>query len=297
MKTQEYYIGTRADFDVMNKVIPSPRRMNQGMSKLLRKAAIDNGIKATEQRKRLEFYSVSAEERETLKDANNDAFLALTENVTVRPLVEFNKEEFSDLINKINSKPEYSGGMNYETSCRYESEMRKSLAGILTKIGEDLNTRKKAEKKADCPYNVGDLLYHSKFNTEKTMFYPQYRVAKVGKRFVEIEVCQVKNEPIWSNSKSALTYFNDTITWGDLERMSNGGAHGHFIPMDSNEDKLEWVLWTEQNGKPAKIHYNGKRLTQFSVMTKNEIETRMSDATKDYEIHSSPGYYYDYQGW
>ena len=149
-----------------------------------------------------------------------------------------------------------------------------------------------SKMKTDCPYNVGDLLYHSKFTTEKTMFYPQYRVTKAGKKFIEIEVCRVKNEPIWSNSKSALTYFNDTITWGDLEQQNNGAPHGHFIPMDSNEGLLEWVLWTKQDGKPRKHHWN-----QFDVMNKNEIETMMSDATKDYEIYSSPGYYHDYQGW
>ena len=228
MKTQEYYIGTRAGFDEMKKVIPSPRRMNQGMSKLLRKAAIDNGIKATEQRKRLEFYSVTSQEREILKDTTNDAFLALTENVTVRPLVEFNKEQFSDLINKINSNPDYQGGMNYDVSCRYEVEMRKSLAGILTKIGEDLNTRKKVEVQTH-DYVVGDWI---SVVGDWNYLVGNARITKVTKASYWYEVAEIYGNQ-FCNGEMAEQRFTGVINEGGTH---NSQEWDFTIPYEGNEE-------------------------------------------------------------
>ena len=206
-----YMIGTRLTHSKMTKVVGDRvGRLNQSMAKTLRKAAMDKGIKQTEQGLRLEFYTVDEDTLETLKSESNDAFLAMTKGVTVRPLVEFNRDTFTIKLQEINSKPEYTGGMNRDVYAKYENELRTAMAEQCHVIGTDTNKRKKVEKYTH-DYEVGDWI----------QIYGDYgylkgnaRITRVTKSSYWYEIAQIRGDR-WSNFDSAKVIFKDVTGWAE----------------------------------------------------------------------------------
>ena len=230
MTNTQYMIGSRLTYSQMDKVIPRVRHMNQGMAKTLRKAAMDNGIKQTEQGCRLEFYTVSGEELDTLKHPTNDAFLALTKDITVRPLVQFDKDKFSIKLDEINSKPEYQGGMAYEVHRKYEKELRKAMAELCEVIGTDTNKRNKADTfTGDNPYKVGDyIIEYGRSGNEFS------KVVKVTPKGI-VTGFLLPKAGVVSNKNYALFHFNNVVN-KQPDRPDHGGF---FIPLKGNEDKFQ----------------------------------------------------------
>lgn len=270
---KNYYIGVRSDFATMGKLLERPmRRLNTGMANHLRTTAMRKGIKKTEQRQRLEFFIVDKQEMDNLLDDTWRAMQKLATAAECRPLVKVKADVFSDAIDKVNSKPEYQGGMDYETHNKYKEDLAKSFDKALEVVGTDLNIRKTKPKLPDNPFKVGDLLPFQDWSNiwthkgddrkdDKSYFkYANKRIAKAGKKFVEIEYLKVKHveNGEWYNSDSAVRHFNDVEAYGLKDKDGYPGwQNGHAIPLESNPERLEWVLdrnpWT---GKPVKHQWN-----------------------------------------
>tara|TARA_R110002153_G_scaffold28337_5_gene87609 strand:+ start:6254 stop:7168 length:915 start_codon:yes stop_codon:yes gene_type:complete len=270
---KEYYIGVRSDFNTMGKLLDRPMsRLNQKMAQSLRTTAMRKGIKKTEQGERLEFFVVDKQEMDNLLDDTWRAMQKLSTSAICRPLVKVKADVFSDAINKVNSKPEYQRGMDHNTYSKYEQDLAKSFDNALEVVGTDLNTRKTKPKVADNPFKVGDLIpFHSygdiwthqgdNRKESKTYFkYADKRIAKAGKKFVEIEFLQVKDvdRGDWYNTDSAVKFFKDVDAYGLQDDSKYAQIkHGHAIPLESNPDTLEWVLERDAyTGKPIKHQWN-----------------------------------------
>lgn len=225
-----YMIGTRLTHSQMSDVVGGRiGRLNQSMASTLRKAAMDNGIKQTEQGLRLEFYTVDEEELDNLKNEHNDAYLALTKGVTVRPLVQFNKQKFSDKVDEINSKPEYRGGMKRDVYAKYERELRTAMAELCEVIGTDTNKRKKAETFTGTnPYKVGDYVWETGRSRDQT-----YQVTRVTAKTYTVAPLVLK-QGVVSNKNYAMNCFNGTVN----KRPDRDDHHGFFIPLKGNEDQF-----------------------------------------------------------
>ena len=263
-------IGTRLDYSDMNDALDrNVSHINQKFSKTLRKVAMDKGIKQTEQGARLEFYIVSDEEFAQFTSEGNDMLLKLAGKPTVRALISIDNDKMSANLQAVNSKSEYQGGMKYDVHQRYLMELREAMSDAVEKIGEDKNTRKKADAVAQNPYQVGDLVAINSYGKAKE--YAMHRISKSGKKFVEIESLNVKGYDGWYNSVSAKEVFENVTTWGAINSMD---AHGHFIPLKGNESQLEWKLSTKYDGKPMKVQWD-------KLTVNNDAE---------------PGYYHDYKG-
>ena len=264
---KEYYIGVRSDYSTMGKLLErNMSRLNQKMADNLRTTAMRKGIKKTEQGERLEFFSVDKQEMDNLLDADWRAMAKLATASTCRPLVKVDAEVFSNELQRVNSKPAYQGGMAYDVYNKYKADLAKAFDKCVEVVGADLNTRKAKPKVPDNPFKVGSYLpfqeYGHIWNTNKEdydhydpncMFkYADKRVAKAGKKFIEIEMLQPIGHAKWYNTETAKTHFNYTDAYSD----SHGYTHGHAIPWEYNKDALEWVLVTDYNGKPKKFQWN-----------------------------------------
>jgi len=302
---KDYYIGVRSDFATMGKLLERPmRRLNTGMANHLRTTAMRKGIKKTEQRQRLEFFVVDQQEMDNLLDDTWRAMQKLATAAECRPLVKVKADVFSDAIDKVNSKPEYQGGMDYDTHNKYKEDLAKSFDKALEVVGTDLNIRKTKPKLPDNPFKVGDLIPFRDYGNVwthqgddrkegKTNFkYADKRIAKAGKKFVEIERLQVKHveNGEWYNSDTAVKYFNDVEAYGLKDKDGYIGLqHGHAIPLDTNPDALEWVLVRDYNGKPKKFQW-----TKFaSYVFSNGKSDKYEDA--DYYADLEPAYCHAYE--
>ena len=299
---KEYYIGVRSDFDTMSKLLDRPMlRLNQKMANSLRTTAMRKGIKKTEQRQRLEFFVVDQQEMDNLLDDTWRAMQKLATAAECRPLVKVQADIFSDAIDKVNSKPQYQGGMDRITYKKYEDELAKSFDKCMKVVGTDLNIRKTKPKIPDNPFKVGDLIpfqnYKKMWKHEgddrkegKSYFkYANKRIAKAGKKFIEIERLEVKHvdNGEWYNSDSAVKHFNNVEAYGlqDEDGYANW-QNGHAIPLESNPDALEWVLVRDYNGKPKKF--------QWTKFASQEFD---SDTYEDPSYHDEciPAYCYAWE--
>jgi len=268
---KEYYIGVRSDYNTMGKLLDRPMlRLNTGMANNLRTTAMRKGIKKTEQRQRLEFFIVDQQEMDNLLDDTWRAMQKLATAAECRPLVKVKADVFSDAINKVNSKPQYQGGMDYKTHNKYKEDLAKSFDKALEVVGTDLNIRKTNPKLPDNPFKVGDLIPFQNYKDMwqhqgddrkegKTYYkYANKRIAKAGKKFVEIERLEVKHvdNGEWYNSDSAVKHFNNVNAYGLQDKDEDyNWQNGHAIPLDTNPDALEWVLVRDYNGKPKKFQW------------------------------------------
>ena len=140
------YVGTRLKHDEMISLVGhNLGRLNQSLSKTLRQAAMDNGIKQSVKGERLDFYSISKSEYENLK-------------VDSRMLIAIDEEKMTRMLNEINSKEAYAGGMSYEVHQQYLKELRSAMCSIVEKIGEDSELPRAKIETFTHDYNVGDWI-------------------------------------------------------------------------------------------------------------------------------------------
>tara|TARA_X000001382_G_C3139749_1_gene169152 strand:+ start:65 stop:955 length:891 start_codon:yes stop_codon:yes gene_type:complete len=283
--------------------------INQKFSKTLRKVAMDKGIKQTEQGQRLEFYIVTDEEFSQFTNDGGDMLLKLSGKEPVRALISIDSDKMSANLQAVNSKPEYQTRMKYDTHQKYLGELRDAMADAVHKIGEDLNTRKKADAVGENPYKVGDYIYNSELvkadgdNEVRLHFFPSARVVKSGKRFVEIETPRLDGELIWSNSESAKRLFKNTVTWYLYQAKYAGEAHGHFVPEKDNEDAITWKTMKKgYTDKPARFQWNnvpGESLQQVQENVekrKQNMKRPVGINVSDNSVIHGPGYFYNYEG-
>lgn len=218
---KEIYIGTRADFNTMEKLIKKPLgRLNQGLAETLRTAALSKGIKKTEQKKRLEFYSVSEID---LKKLNDKA----------TPLVKVDKNKMMSALTKVNGK--YTQRMDYKTAEKYKKELATAMSKCIDIIGKDKNIRNKPRTfTGKNPYNVGDwiTLYHG------------------GHSMSHVRIYKVTDKGYYYETPTLLDYNNKPIRVTNLDyaKIHYNGVYGYqgmdsdwTVPYKGNEDKMIFV--------------------------------------------------------
>jgi|688.fasta_scaffold609913_1 hypothetical protein len=217
---KEIYIGTRADFNTMEKLIKKPlRRLNQGLAESLRTAALSKGIKKTEQKKRLEFYSVSEID---LKQLNDKA----------TPLVKVDKNKMVSSLTKVNGK--YTQRMDYKTAEKYKKELATAMSKCIEIVGADKNTRNKARTfTGKNPYKVGDWLLKHCYGGKSV-----------------IRIWKVTPKGYYYETPVLLDENNNQIKVNNLQyaKANYKGVHGvelHFdadwtIPYKGNEDRMSF---------------------------------------------------------
>ena len=272
MTKSEIYIGTRIDWQTLNNTLNrSVSRLNQKLTKELRTVALNKGIKKTEQGKRLDLYSVSQQELDTLMNESS-----------VRPLVKVDVQKLSDSLQKVNSS--YSGRMDYDTAKLYRKDLTAALTSSLDVIGEDTNERAKpTQVVGKNPYKVGDWIdtsnqysYHKTgisnaiYKLRKEMFgynsciiSDAARVYKVTEKSYWIEVPILKEEPKGvSNWKWAAARFDNLQI---VKGCNSDYQHDHdwYIPYEGNEDAFEFV----QSKTPI-------RLSQFEISYPKHTECK-----------------------
>lgn len=247
-KTKEMYIGTRVDWNELNDTLNrSVSRLNQSLTKSLRTIAMNKGIKKTEQGRRLDLYSVSQEELNTLM-----------KNEKVRPLVKVDSKKLTDGLEKVNAS--YPRRMDYDTSKKYNKDLNEVLTSSLDVIGTDTNKRAKPTKQTwKNPYKVGDWVdtsnQYSYTATGKTLAMQKMRkehdelrllsdaarVYRVTDKSYWIEVPVLKEAPEGvSNWKWAAARFDNLII---AKGCDSEYQHDHdwTIPYEGNEDAIRFV--------------------------------------------------------
>jgi len=248
MNKSEIYIGTSVDWGELNATLNrSVSRLNQKLTKTLRTVAMQKGIKKTEQGQRLDLYSVSQEELNTLM-----------KNETVRPLVKVDSQKLNEGLQKVNAS--YPSRMDYDTSKKYHKDLNEVLTSSLDVIGTDTNKRTKPTKQTwKNPYKVGDWVdtsnqysYHAtgiskamqkmrKEHDELRILSDAARVYRVTDKSYWIEVPVLKEEPSGvSNWKWAAARFDNLII---AKGCNSEYFHDHdwTIPYEGNEDAMEFI--------------------------------------------------------
>ena len=221
MNNTEMYIGTRIDWNTLNNTLNrSVSRLNQKLTKELRTVAMNKGIKKTEQGKRLDLYSVSQQELDTLM---NDS--------SVRPLVKVDAQKMSDRLQKVNSS--YTRSMDYDTAKLYRKDLTAALTSSVEVIGEDTNERKKVSKiTIDNPYKVGDWVSYTHNYGYSRGYARVYKVTPKG-YYLEYPLLKYPNgEPMGNvtNYDFARIHFNN------VQGKSWDQEWDWTIPYESNED-------------------------------------------------------------
>jgi len=124
----EVYVGTIIGSSRMNALVG--RRvatLNERLSVTIRRAAIDNGIKATVKGSKLEFFSIEGDE-----------FTKLSNNSDM--LVKMTAADLTSELSRVNGS--YPARMDYATGEKYKADLRSAMAGALTVIGSDPVTKK-----------------------------------------------------------------------------------------------------------------------------------------------------------
>ena len=302
----EVYIGARESRSIAKTIGRSPSYLNQGMAELLRSACLSLGIKKTEQRQKLNFYVVSADEYEKLTDEHQRVMNKLSGHTNVHHLVKIDADQLGEVIRKVNDK--YGGPrMDPKKYTTYKLKMNQALQKIVEITGKDKNTRVEAAKKPDNPYKAGDILKLQQYrlmsipgqDKNNPIQYANTRISWAGKRMVEIERLVPRCDGnFWPNTQSAMTYFNNVIAWGipsDGRPMYAGDPHGHFVPLLGNEDKLEWRTvmrhcWKTDRDLPARQEW-----TRYAdhIYQGPAGHSPYSSRRADQPVL---GYYYDYSG-
>jgi hypothetical protein len=218
--TKEIYIGTRSDFNTMEKLIKKPLgRLNQGLAESLRTAALSKGIKKTEQKKRLEFYSITEIDLKKLNDKAS-------------PLVKVDKTKMISALNKVNGK--YTQRMDYKTAEKYKKELSTAMSKCIEIVGKDKNTRKKPKTFTGTnPYKVGDWIkLYSGYSIKSVV-----RIWKITPKGYYIESPIMTNVygdkiPVVSNIKYAKMHFKNVNGYEQF------GEHDFTIPFKGNEDRM-----------------------------------------------------------
>lgn len=240
----QYYIATRASFADMHAAVGNRvSRLNQKMATTLRQAAMSLDIKQkTKDGGRLEFYAVDQSGFDTLTDSKTKTFALLKGTGTVRPLAWLDRNALHTAIDKVNAK--YGGRMDYKTHQQYLRELRDTTKTLLTKLEADVPTaRPQRPALAANPFKVGDLLsYDWPYSAPKGFeVLSNCRVARVSKAYVWLEMVAFKDHmgvtSVWSNTDSAKEVFCDVQAYGTAQQGEN---HGHFIPLATNSNALEW---------------------------------------------------------
>jgi len=207
---EEYYIGTRLDWDSMeNSLNRSVKRINQSAAKFLRQGAIDNGIKATQQKIRLEFYVVTKDELDLLKTETNETFLVLQGKKQVRPLIEIEESKVSDVFRDINS----------------QKDLRSALAPLMVKIGEDKKIQK-PKFNGENPYKVGEWY--------KFYYSHQYH---------NVKVTRVTDKTVFFRTIHLPVYADEIEDWKSIQYNGvelDKSSEYFTIPYKGNEDKIEF---------------------------------------------------------
>jgi hypothetical protein len=141
------YIATRNTPSAMAAILNtrSVPRLNQGLAKTLRQAAMDNGIKQTVKGERLEFYPVDDTVFDTIKN-RDDMLIAIS------------KHDLTTQLDAVNNKEEYCGRMEYRVHERYTKELRNAMASIVVKIGMDVKADVVKRVVFTHDYAVGDWI-------------------------------------------------------------------------------------------------------------------------------------------
>jgi len=222
---KEIYIGTRADFNTMEKLIKKPlSRLNQCLAESLRTAALSKGIKKTEQKKRLEFYSVSEID---LKQLNDKA----------TPLVKVDKNKMVSSLTKVNGK--YTQRMDYKTAEKYKRELALAMSKCIEIVGKDKNIRSKPTIfTGKNPYKVGDWI---RVYTKYGSYSHTARIAKITPKgyYCETPYMTHKNGVAIGNISNidyAKHHFNNVTGY------SNHMDFSFLIPYVGNEKRMKFRL-------------------------------------------------------
>lgn len=263
-----YYIATRASFKEMESAVGARvSRLNQKMATTLRQAAMALDIKQkTKSGGRLEFYSVDQNGYDMLTDAKNKMFAVLKGADNVRPLAVLRQADLVSAINGVNAK--YSGRMDYATHRKYLAELKQATGALLTKLEADVQPAREIKARlAPNPFKVGDLLTADWEYSAPVEFrdYANKRVARVSDTYVWLEyVCFKEHLGVtgaWSNTDSAAQAFNAVKTYGEAKHWDS--THGHFIPLEGNEDSLEWR--PAQDHKGRLVRHRWDKVTGYRV--------------------------------
>lgn len=299
----QVYIGARESTSIRKVIGRSPAYLNQGMSQHLRSACLALGIKKTEQRKRLDFYIVTADEYEKLTDEHQRVLNKLVDGANVHHLVKIDKDQLSQVIKQVNAKFG-SGGMKPEEYAKYKLKMSEAIQKIVEVTGKDKNTRVEAAKKPANPYKAGDILKLQWYrlmsipgqDKNNPVPYANTRISWAGKRMVEIERLVPKcKDNFWSNTATAMSFFNNVISWGmpsDGRPMYAGDPHGHFVPLLGNEDQLEWKPVVRYNWKTEEYKPVRQEWTRFADRNYPDYDKYLDRKTDKPVL----GYYYNYSG-
>jgi hypothetical protein len=247
------YTGTRANFNDINDALGrSVSRLNQRMSETLRTIAMKQGIKKTEQRARLEFYAITKDELDKLCSEKHQILETLKGNQPLRPLIAVDADKMTKGINDTNSR--YNSRMDYDTHRKYKRELEQAVEDAVVKIGEDLNTRKKAERQTH-DYAVGDWI---SVYGDYGYFRGNARITRVTKSSYWYEMAGIYGNG-FHNYENAVRMFND------VTGHSYGQEWDFTIPYAGNEDAFtfsEPQMARARKFNPSKIEpgYRSQRI-------------------------------------
>jgi hypothetical protein len=133
---KQFYIGTRSDWNTMSAVAESSvAKLNPRMSETIRSAAMKQGIKKTQDRKKLEFYLVSEEQFKKLTSPATATLVALKHGKDWHPLIAVDKDIMTDAIQKVNAK--YGNRMPRDVFAKYNAELQTAVESAVVKLAED----------------------------------------------------------------------------------------------------------------------------------------------------------------
>jgi len=244
-KTQNIYIGIRKDDELMNE-LGFQYHLNENLQKSLRTTAMSQGIKKTEQRRRLEFYKVGS----------IDNVRKLQQNKNINMLVYVDGTRLGEVLNSVNSK--YPGRMDYATAKQYKKELAEKLGVCLQKIGKDTNVRKEVSKTPDTIFKVGDWI-----KTPSKLKYgigeivsEVCRVYKVSKKSYWVELPIMNEYPKGiACGKFAREYYNNVT--GLINETNYQGDEDWTIPYEDNKEEISFVqidkIFRSSNGDDMKL--------------------------------------------
>ena len=133
---KQFYIGSRSSWDTMSAVAESSvAKLNARMSETIRSVAMKQGIKKTQNGKKLEFYLVSEEQFKKLTSPSTATLVALKHGKDWHPLIAVDKDIMSDAIQKVNAK--YGNRMPRSEFAKYNAELQTAIESAVVKLAED----------------------------------------------------------------------------------------------------------------------------------------------------------------
>jgi hypothetical protein len=133
---KQFYIGTRSNWNTMNDVAgTSVSKLNTRMSETIRSAALKQGIKKTQDGKKLEFYLVSEEQLQKLTNPATATLAALKHGADWHPLIAVDKDIMVAAISQVNAK--YGNRMPRDVFAKYNAELLAGVESAVVKLAED----------------------------------------------------------------------------------------------------------------------------------------------------------------